>query len=71
MVGATVTTLVIGGGVMALPTVVLGLLAAAVAYGRRPRELPPRQHPLHPATRALISRTIERVSPHRASGSVG
>src|SRR3954471_20337550 len=36
MVGATVTTLAIGGGVMALPTVVLGLLAALVAYGRRP-----------------------------------
>src|SRR4051812_31904314 len=38
MVGATVTTLAIGGGVMALPTVVLGLLAALVAYGRRPQE---------------------------------
>jgi hypothetical protein len=37
MVGATVTTLAIGGGVMALPTVVLGLLAALVATGRRPQ----------------------------------
>ena len=36
MVGATVTTLVIGGGVLAAPTVVLGLLAALVAHGRRP-----------------------------------
>jgi hypothetical protein len=36
MVGATVTTLAIGGGVLAAPTVVLGLLAALVAYGRRP-----------------------------------
>ena len=39
MVGATVTTLAIGGGVMALPTVILGLLAALVAWGRRPQEL--------------------------------
>jgi hypothetical protein len=39
MVGATVTTLAIGGGVMALPTVVLGLLAALVASGRRPQAL--------------------------------
>ena len=39
MLGATGTTLAIGGGVMALPTVVLGLLAALVAYGRRPQEL--------------------------------
>ncbi len=38
MIGATVSTLVIGGGVMALPTVVLGLLAALVAAGRRPQE---------------------------------
>ena len=36
MVGATVTTLAIGGGVLAAPTVVLGLLASVVAYGRRP-----------------------------------
>jgi hypothetical protein len=35
MVGATVTTLAIGGGLLALPTVLLGLLAALVAYGRR------------------------------------
>jgi len=37
MVGATVTTLAIGGGLLALPTVLLGLLAALVAYGRRPQ----------------------------------
>jgi hypothetical protein len=37
MVGATVSTLAIGGGLLALPTLVLGLLAALVAYGRRPR----------------------------------
>src|SRR4051794_16693328 len=36
MVGATVSTLALGGGVTALPTVVLGLLAALVAYDRRP-----------------------------------
>jgi hypothetical protein len=36
MVGATVSTLVIGGGVLAVPTLVLGLLAALVAHGRRP-----------------------------------
>ena len=40
MVGATVSTLAIGGGVLALPTLVLGLLAALVAHGRRP----PLQH---------------------------
>jgi hypothetical protein len=39
MIGATVSTLAIGGGVMALPTVILGLLAALVASGRRPQEL--------------------------------
>src|SRR3954471_4218849 len=39
MVGATASTLAIGGGVMALPTVVLGLRAALVAYGRRPQEM--------------------------------
>jgi uncharacterized membrane protein len=38
MIGATVTTLAIGGGVMALPTVILGLLAALVVFGRRPQE---------------------------------
>jgi DoxX-like family len=36
MGGATVTTLAIGGGVLALPTLLLGLLAALVAIGRRP-----------------------------------
>jgi hypothetical protein len=35
MVGATVSTLAIGGGLLALPTLLLGLLAALVAYGRR------------------------------------
>ena len=39
MIGATVSTLAIGGGVMALPTLVLGLLAALVAYGRQPEGL--------------------------------
>ena len=36
LVGATVTTLAIGGGLLALPTLLLGLLAALVSYGRRP-----------------------------------
>jgi hypothetical protein len=36
MVGATVSTLAIGGGLLALPTLLLGLLAALVTYGRRP-----------------------------------
>jgi hypothetical protein len=36
MLGATVTTLAIGGGLLALPTLVFGLLAALVVYGRRP-----------------------------------
>ena len=36
MIGATVTTLAIGGGVLAVPTLVLGLLASVVALGRRP-----------------------------------
>jgi hypothetical protein len=36
MVGATLSTLAIGGGVMALPPALIGLLAALVAYGRRP-----------------------------------
>jgi hypothetical protein len=40
MVGATVSTLAIGGGLLALPTLLLGLLAALVAYGRR-SALPP------------------------------
>jgi hypothetical protein len=35
MVGATVTTLAIGGGMLTAPTVVLGLLASIVALGRR------------------------------------
>ena len=37
MVGATVSTLAIGGGVLALPTLQFGLLAALVAHGRRPQ----------------------------------
>lgn len=36
MVGATVTTLAIGGGLLALPTLLFALLAGLVAYGRRP-----------------------------------
>ena len=40
MVGATVSTLAIGGGLLALPTLLFGLLAALVAYGRRPQVLP-------------------------------
>jgi len=36
MVGATVTTLAIGGGLLAAPTLVLGLLASLVALERRP-----------------------------------
>jgi peptidoglycan/LPS O-acetylase OafA/YrhL len=39
MVGATVSTLAIGGGLLALPTLLFGLLAALVAYGRRPQVL--------------------------------
>ena len=35
MVGATVSTLAIGGGLIARPTLLFGLLAALVAYGRR------------------------------------
>jgi hypothetical protein len=35
MVGATLTTLALGGGLLALPTLLFGLLAAVVAYGRR------------------------------------
>jgi uncharacterized membrane protein YphA (DoxX/SURF4 family) len=35
MIGAVVVTLVIGGGVTALLPLVVGLLAVAVAYGRR------------------------------------
>jgi hypothetical protein len=36
MVGAAVTMLAIGGGVLAAPTAAFGFLAALVAYGRRP-----------------------------------
>ena len=39
MVGATVSTLAIGGGLLALPTLLFGLLAGLVAYGRRPQEI--------------------------------
>ena len=39
MIGATVSTLVIGGGLLALPTLLFGALAALVAYGRRPQTL--------------------------------
>lgn len=35
MVGATVSTLAIGGGALALVDVAIGVLAAIVAYGRR------------------------------------
>lgn len=35
MAGATVSTLAIGGGALALVNVLLGVLAARVAYGRR------------------------------------
>ena len=38
MIGATVSTLAIGGGVLALPTLLFGLLAGLVAYARRPQE---------------------------------
>jgi hypothetical protein len=37
MAGATATMLVLGGGLLAAPTVLLGLLAVVVAYGRRPQ----------------------------------
>jgi uncharacterized membrane protein len=37
MVGATVSTLAIGGGLLALPTLLFGALAGLVAYGRRPQ----------------------------------
>jgi hypothetical protein len=39
MVGATVSTLAIGGGLLALPTLLFGLLAGLVSYGRRPQEI--------------------------------
>ena len=35
MIGATVSTLAIGGGALALVNVVIGVLAATVVYGRR------------------------------------
>jgi hypothetical protein len=35
MIGATVSTLAIGGGVLALVDVVIGVLAAMAVYGRR------------------------------------
>jgi hypothetical protein len=35
MVGATLSTLAIGGGALSLVNVVIGLLAASVVYGRR------------------------------------
>ncbi len=35
MVGATVSTLAIGGGALALVDVVIGVLAASIVYGRR------------------------------------
>ena len=51
MVGATVTTLVIGGGALAVPALVLALLAAFVAHGRRPEAPHPgmTRHALQPA----------------------
>ena len=50
MVGATVSTLAIGGGVLALVDVVIGVLAATVVHGRRealsvPRRTAPRLNP--------------------------
>jgi hypothetical protein len=52
MVGATVSTLAIGGGVLALVDVVIGVLAATVVYGRREvlRGLQPTAPRLQPAT---------------------
>ena len=35
MVGATVSTLAIGGGAQALVDMVIGVLAASIVYGRR------------------------------------
>ena len=35
MVGATISTLVVGGGALALVDVVIGVLAASIVYGRR------------------------------------
>jgi hypothetical protein len=52
MVGATVSTMAIGGGVLALIDVVIGVLAATVVYGRREvlRGLRPTALRLQPAT---------------------
>jgi hypothetical protein len=52
MVGATVSTLSIGGGVLALVDVAIGVLAATVVYGRREvlRGLRPTALRLQPAT---------------------
>jgi hypothetical protein len=47
MVGATVSTLAIGGGLLALPTLLFGLLAALVAHGRR-----------QPLPRARLTRSV-------------
>ena len=68
MVGATVTTLAIGGGVMALPTLVLGLLAALVAYGRRPQGRPARRLPCF--SRPIDPLRLQGDASHRAPGSV-
>jgi hypothetical protein len=52
MVGATVSTLAIGGGFLALIDVVIGVLAATVGYGRREalRGLRPTAPRLQPTT---------------------
>jgi DoxX-like protein len=42
MVGATASTLAIGGGLLALLPAAVGVLAAVVVYGRRPQALPAR-----------------------------
>jgi hypothetical protein len=51
MIGATVSTLAIGGGVLALVDVVIGVLAATAVYGRREalRALRPMAPRLQPA----------------------
>ena len=50
MAGATASTLAIGGGVLALIPLVIGLLAAFVAYGRQPASL---RGPAQPPVPAL------------------
>ena len=52
MIGATVSTLAIGGGVLALVDVVIGVLAATAVYGRREalRGLRPTAPQLQPTT---------------------